>query len=152
MVERLIEAISDAELARRWAAAERVMHDERLDALVVQNSNDWLGGYVRWFTGVPANNAYPRTVIFFGSGDMTVIEMGDRGTILAPEASDQMWRGVREVAFNPSFSSIGGSLAVDGRPGGSAGSTRTASTSASPGRSRRACPQRCSSTRPCRST
>ena len=115
MVERLIEAISDAELARRWAAAERVMHDERLDALVVQNSNDWLGGYVRWFTGVPANNAYPRTVIFFGSGDMTVIEMGDRGTILAPEASDQMWRGVREVAFNPSFSSIGGSLAVDGR-------------------------------------
>ena len=115
MVERLIEAISDAELARRWAAAERVMHDERLDALVLQNSNDWLGGYVRWFTGVPANNAYPRTVIFFGSGDMTVIEMGNRGETMRPEPSDQMWRGVAEVIFNPSFSSIGGTLAVDGQ-------------------------------------
>lgn len=115
MVERLIEAISDAELARRWAAAERIMRDEGLDALVIQNSNDWLGGYVRWFTGTPANNAYPRTVLFFGSGDMTVIEMGDRGTTLVPAVSEPMWRGVREVVFNPSFSSIGGTLAVDGR-------------------------------------
>ena len=39
-----------------------------IDALVMQNNNDWLGGYVRWFTGTPANNAYPRSVLFARGG------------------------------------------------------------------------------------
>src|SRR6185295_13378117 len=115
MAERLIQAVSDAALQRRWAAAERVMREAGVDALVAQNSNDWLGGYVRWFTGVPANNAYPRTVLFFGSGDMTVIEMGGRGDVLTPAAGEQAWRGVTRALFNPSFSAVGGTLAVDAR-------------------------------------
>ena len=115
MPERLIEAVSDAELNRRWAAAEQFMREERVDALVVQNSNDWMGGYIRWFTGVPANNGYPRTALFFGAGDMVIIEMGGRGDTLRPDASDPMLRGVTEVLFNPSFSTVGGTLAVDAR-------------------------------------
>jgi Xaa-Pro aminopeptidase len=115
MNERLIAGVSDAELQRRWAAAERVMRDAKLDALVVQNSNDWLGGYVRWFTGVPANNAYPRTVLFFGAADMAVIEMGNRGDVLTPDPGEQMWRGVTRAMFNPSFSAVSGTLAVDAR-------------------------------------
>ena len=41
------------ELERRWAAARKDMAERRIDALVMQNNNDWLGGYVRWFTDTP---------------------------------------------------------------------------------------------------
>jgi len=30
----------------------------------MQSNNDWMGGYVKWFTDVPATNGYPVTVIF----------------------------------------------------------------------------------------
>ncbi|MBN8194675.1 hypothetical protein JI667_21495, partial [Bacillus sp. NTK074B] len=46
--------ISDAEMERRWAIARRVMAELGLDALVMQAREDWIGGYVRWFTDVPA--------------------------------------------------------------------------------------------------
>ena len=115
MSERLIQPISDQELQRRWTAAAEVMRVKKLDALVMQNSNDWLGGYVRWFTGIPANNGYPRTVLFFGAGDMVVIEMGGRGERKTPDPTDIIWRGVKEVRFNPSFSTVSGTLAVDAR-------------------------------------
>jgi len=26
---------------------------KRIDALVMQSNNDWMGGYVKWFTDVP---------------------------------------------------------------------------------------------------
>lgn len=124
MNERLIAPISDAELDRRWAEAASIMRAARLDVLVVQNSNDWMGGYVRWFTGVPANNGYPRTVLFFGPGDMVVIEMGGRGDRLTPSEADNALRGVREVLFNPSFSTVRGSLAVDAQLAAEAMSSR----------------------------
>ena len=50
-----------------------------IDALLMQNNNDWLGGYVKWFTDFPAYNGYPRTVIFHADDAMTVVDMGPAG-------------------------------------------------------------------------
>ena len=42
----------------------------------MQNTNDWLGGHVKWFTDIPANNGYPRTVVLHADAPMSVVEMG----------------------------------------------------------------------------
>src|SRR3954453_22576892 len=73
--ERILRPISLAELERRWSSVRSGMREQGIDALVMQNTNDWLGGYVKYFTHVPANNGYPRTVIFPAADMMTVIEM-----------------------------------------------------------------------------
>ena len=57
--DRITTAISTKELERRWAAARKEMRERGIDALVMQNNSDWLGGYVKWFTDIPATNAYP---------------------------------------------------------------------------------------------
>ena len=111
---RILTPISDAELARRWNAARAEMETRGIDALVMQNSNDWLGGYVRWFTDLPANNGYPRTVIFFSSGLMTVIEMGPLGERHRFDGEDRIHRGVGERILSPSFFSIAYTHQYDG--------------------------------------
>lgn len=105
MSPRFISPLSDAELQRRWSAMRRIMAREDIDALVMQNSNDWLGGYVRWFTGQPANNAYPRAVIFPREGAMCVIEQGAVGGITTPDPDDLSNRGVGRVLHTPSYTS-----------------------------------------------
>lgn len=98
--------ISDTEMERRWAIARRVMAELGLDALVMHAREDWIGGYVRWFTDVPAQNGYPRTVVFFADRPMSVIEMGAFGTDRTPDRGDPAWRGVGRVLGTPSFHSI----------------------------------------------
>ncbi|MFN4098680.1 MAG: M24 family metallopeptidase [Pararhodobacter sp.] len=105
--------ISDAELERRWALARRVMADLGLDALVMQAREDWIGGYVRWFTDVPAQNGYPKTVVFFADRPMVVIEMGAFGTDRAPDNGDPAWRGVGRLLGTPSFHSIAYTVEYD---------------------------------------
>ena len=39
------------------------MREQGIDALVMQNSSDWIGGYVRWFSNQPATNGYPNTIL-----------------------------------------------------------------------------------------
>lgn len=106
--------ITDHEMERRWSVARGVMDDLGVDALVMQGREDWIGGYVRWFTDVPANNGYPRTVIFFRDRPMTVIEMGAFGTDLALPG-DGVHRGVGRMLGTPSFFSIGYTVAYDAR-------------------------------------
>jgi Xaa-Pro aminopeptidase len=98
--------ISNTELERRWSVARTIMAAQGLDALVMQAREDWIGGYVRWFTDVPANNGYPRTVVFFPDRPMVVIEMGAFGTDRVPAADDKAARGVGRVLGTPSFHSI----------------------------------------------
>ena len=63
MAERLISPISTAELERRWAAVRAAMAAQKIDVLVMQNSNEFSGGYVKWFTDLPSGNGTMTTVI-----------------------------------------------------------------------------------------
>jgi Xaa-Pro aminopeptidase len=106
MDERLLNPISTRELERRWAAARKDMAERNIDALVMQNNNDWLGGYVRWFTDTPLSNGYPRSVIFPASDLMTVVDMGAFGVRRKVDGDDEVNRGVGELIFTPAFTSI----------------------------------------------
>jgi Xaa-Pro aminopeptidase len=82
------------------------MEARRIDALIMQNASDWLGGYVKWFTDVPAHNDYPRNVIFHRNDLMTVVEMGAKDRRDALEGNDPLNPGVGEIVSSPSFFSV----------------------------------------------
>jgi len=67
--ERLTARISTEELERRWKAARGVMKERKIDYLLLRNDEEFMGGYVRWFTDLPARHSYPFTVIFPSGGD-----------------------------------------------------------------------------------
>jgi Xaa-Pro aminopeptidase len=104
--ERITTPISDQELERRWRAARQEMAARKIDALVMQNANDWLGGYVKWFTDIPATNGYPKTVIFHAGDPMTLIEMGGFGAVRKLKGADPIHRGIDEVMGSPSFLAV----------------------------------------------
>jgi Xaa-Pro aminopeptidase len=105
--QRVATPISTAELERRWVLTRDIMARSGVDAVVTQNNSDWIGGYVKWFTDVPATNGYPRTVLFFRSDLMTVVEMGPFGGRRALKGEDPDYRGVGDVLTAAPFSSIG---------------------------------------------
>jgi Xaa-Pro aminopeptidase len=110
---KTISPISEKEMERRWSVARGVMVALGVDALVTQAREDWIGGYVRWLTDVPANNGYPRTVIFFADRPMTVVEMGAFGTDRATDVTTQATRGVARVLGTPSFHSVNYTIDYD---------------------------------------
>src|SRR5215469_2049084 len=105
-IERVATRISMGELERRWTAVRAEMARRGIDALVMQNASDWLGGYVKWFTDVPAHNDYPRTVIFHRDDLTTVVEMGAAGRRDELAGKDVNNPGVGEIIYSPSFFSI----------------------------------------------
>ena len=111
--ERIRTRISDAELERRWSAVRAAMVDRKVDAIIMQSTNDWLGGYVKWFTDLPATNGYPRTVIFYAESPMTVIEMGPFEGRRDLGATDRLHRGVGVHMTTPSFTSIAATAEYD---------------------------------------
>jgi len=92
--ERLRKPISKEELERRWRAVREAMERDKLDCLIMQNNNQYLGGYVRYFTDIPAENSYPVTVIFPLNEDMTIIAHG--GTPLPLTPPEWATHGVKE--------------------------------------------------------
>jgi Xaa-Pro aminopeptidase len=103
--EILTHSISTAELERRWKAVREKMKGKGVDFLVMQNDNEWLGGYVRWFTDIPARNAQAHTVIFPLDDEMTTITHGGQPPgDLGPPA----WtlRGVKTRLTAPYFQSV----------------------------------------------
>ena len=111
---QILDPISDAELARRWALVREAMARRGLQALVMQATNDWLGGYVKYFTDIPANNGYPRTVIFHANRPMTIVEMGPFEGRKRLGGEDPMHRGVEDILQTPSFPSIAYTIPYDG--------------------------------------
>lgn len=112
--ERIKRSISSEELSRRWAEVRLLMKEENVDFLVMENSNDFLQGYVKWFTDVPAVNGYPTTVIFPKDDEMTVINCGPRSrgpTDLS--AKGWAFRGVKKLLTAPYFPSLHYSTAYD---------------------------------------
>jgi Xaa-Pro aminopeptidase len=75
--ERLTKTVSTAELERRWKAAREVMRERKIDYLVLRQDEEWLGGYIRWFSDFPARESYPFTVIFPVDDGMTTIACGN---------------------------------------------------------------------------
>ena len=76
--ERLTTSISNAELERRWKAAREMMRDLKIDFLLMRNDEEFLGGYVKWFTDIPARHSYPYSVIFPVDDEMTLVTPGPR--------------------------------------------------------------------------
>ncbi len=110
--EILVLSSSDEELQRRWKAVRARMEAERIDVLVMQNRDQWLGGYVQWFTDIPTRNSYPMTVIFPINDGMTTITSGGKPPgDLGPPA----WtlRGVQHRLTAPYFPSLHYSGAYD---------------------------------------
>lgn len=108
-----VSPVSNAEMHRRWDLARQVMENTGVDALIMHAREDWMGGYVRWFTDIPALNGYPRTVIFYADAPMTVVEMGAFGAVRDFGGTDADLRGVGTVRCTPSFVSILASLDYD---------------------------------------
>lgn len=105
--QEFITSTSDEELESRWQKVRAAMIENGLDALVMQGHDDWLGGYVRWFTDVWATNGYPRTIIFYLDQPMSVVEMGAFGDTRQLGGKDGVHRGVDKMYFTPSFFSVG---------------------------------------------
>ena len=101
--ERLQTPISTAELERRWSAVRAAMKREKVDVLLMQNNNDHMGGYVKYFTDMPATNGYPNTVIFPADDEMTVVCQGPFKGDGRPPAD--IWRGVKRLLTTPSYES-----------------------------------------------
>ena len=104
--ERLNTPISTAELERRWKAVRAAMTAEKIDVLLMQNNNDHMGGYVKYFTDLPATNGYPMTVVFPQDDDMTMINQGAFGMVKElPHEGDGFRRGVKRWMTTPSYAS-----------------------------------------------
>ena len=103
---RVNTAISTAELERRWAAVRAAMADHRIDVLLMQANNDFMGGYVKYFTDIPATNGYVQTVVFPREGRMSVVGQGPFGAVreLPPEG-DGVRRGTARFMGTPSYAS-----------------------------------------------
>jgi Xaa-Pro aminopeptidase len=106
-IERVETPISQQELERRWAAVRKEMAAQGIDALVTQNASDWLGGYVKWLTDIPAHNDYARNIIFHRDDLMTVVEMGNKDRRDHLGGKDPLNPGVGDWVFSPSFFSVG---------------------------------------------
>jgi Xaa-Pro aminopeptidase len=104
--ERLVSPISTAELERRWAAVRAAMAAEKIDVLLMQNNNDHMGGYVKYFTDLSATNGYPMTVVFPHDEDMTIVNQGPFAMVKdLPHAGDGIRRGVKRWMTTPSYAS-----------------------------------------------
>jgi Xaa-Pro aminopeptidase len=104
--ERLTTSISTAELERRWKAVREMMHKNKIDFLVMRQDEEFLGGYVRWFSDFAARHSYPFTVIFPVDEEMTFITCG--GFPPAEPAFPPQWavRGVKKRLGAPYFESV----------------------------------------------
>ncbi len=103
--ERLNTPISTAELERRWRLVRAAMERDKIDVLLMQNNNDHMGGYVRYFTDMPATNGYPNTVVFPRDDEMTVVCQGPFGGSETTAQGDVNWRGVKKIMTTPSYAS-----------------------------------------------
>jgi Xaa-Pro aminopeptidase len=103
--QRLVTSISTAELERRWKAVREMMRDRNFDYLVMRNDEEFLGGYVKWFTDIPARHSYPYTVIFPVDEEMTLIYPGPNPP---GDPGPPPWavRGVKRRLGAPYFASI----------------------------------------------
>jgi len=102
--DRMTTSVSTAELERRWKASREMMLEHGLDFLLMRQDEEFLGGYVKWFSDFSARHSYPFTVIFPADDEMTLINCS--GTPPA-EPLHPRWavRGVKNRLGAPYFQS-----------------------------------------------
>ena len=126
---RSVNAVSVDELQRRWRACVTRMQQRGIDALVLQNSSDWVGGYIRWFSNQPATNGYPSSLVFPLDGGMSLIEQGPFGGVhdaaAEPRAARHRHRPPADHAELP-LGALHGRLRRRPRNRGTAGAGRKA--------------------------
>src|ERR1700677_4269412 len=104
--QRAVNAVSANELKRRWQVLRARMREQGIDALIVQNSSDWVGGYIRWFSNQPATNGYSSTVVFPVEGGMSLIDQGPfDGCRIAGDPEIQA-TGIARHLTTPSYPSV----------------------------------------------
>ena len=98
MDPRVNTPISTTELERRWAATRAAMAEAGIDVLLMQANNDFMGGYVKWFTDLPATQGYAEIVTFPRDDTMTTISQGAFGhDANIPLQGDGVRRGIGRV-------------------------------------------------------
>ena len=107
---RICNALSPQEMQRRWAAVRERMREQGVDALVVQNSSDWVGGHIRWFTNQPATNGYPTSAVFPVDGGISLIEQGPFGLVRETAGAAD---GIERRLTTPSYPSVAYTAAYD---------------------------------------
>jgi Xaa-Pro aminopeptidase len=110
---RILNAVSGHELQRRWRAIRTAMRERNIDALVMQNSSDWVGGYIRWFSNQPATNGYPSSLVFPLDEAMSIIEQGPFGGLHEAGEEEARVTGVARRLTTPSYPSVGYTGAYD---------------------------------------
>ncbi len=103
--QRFVNRVSPQELQRRWSQVRARMLAAQVDALVLQNSSDWVGGYIRWFCSEPATNGYPSAVVFPIGGGMSIIEQGPFGGVRETPPADIAATGIARRLTTPSYPS-----------------------------------------------
>jgi Xaa-Pro aminopeptidase len=104
--DRVNHPLSTRELERRWALIRKAMEERGVDVLLAQANNDFMGGYVKYLTDLPATNGYWLTVIFPRDEPMTVIGQGAFGLDQKlPVEGDGLRRGVGRLMGVPSYAS-----------------------------------------------
>ena len=112
-LSRAVNAVSLPEMQRRWREVRAQMRALGIDALVMQNSSDWIGGYVRWFSNFPATNGYPNTIVFPLDEGMSLIEQGPFGGQRVSSEAEFAATGIARRLTTPSYASIHYSGAYD---------------------------------------
>lgn len=103
---RMTTSISNAEMERRWEAVREVMKERQIDFLIARNDEEFLGGYVRWFSDFPPASSYPFTVIFPFNDDMTLIASGGAPPAESPYPPAWAVQGVKRRLCAPYFASL----------------------------------------------
>jgi Xaa-Pro aminopeptidase len=103
---RAVNAVSLSELERRWSLTRNRMRELGIDALVLQNSSDWVGGYIRWFSNQPATNGYPTSLVFPLEEGMSLIEQGPFGGLKQSGGEELRATGIARRLTTPSYPSV----------------------------------------------
>jgi Xaa-Pro aminopeptidase len=112
--ERVNHPLPTRELERRWALIRAAMGEGGVDVLLAQANNDFMGGYVKYLTDLPATNGYALTVVFPRDEAMTVIGQGAFGLDQRlPREGDGVRRGVGRLMGVPSYASANYTAAYD---------------------------------------
>jgi Xaa-Pro aminopeptidase len=101
--DTVLVRIARRELERRWALVRKRLQERDLQALIVFESDDFLGHHVKWLTDRPVMNSYHAAVVFHRDDAMSLIEHGPLGATRKSAGDDPDYPGIGEILTTASF-------------------------------------------------